>query len=57
MKIIILKLIKWTIYKMSEYTPPKIKNSDNNYHVAKSALAVNEFINFLSNETQNTKQD
>ena len=42
---------------MSEYTPPNIKHSDNNYHVAKSALSIDEFIKFLEDETKNAKQD
>lgn len=42
MKKIILKIIEWAIYRMSEYTPPEVKHSEKNYKVAKAALAVRE---------------
>jgi hypothetical protein len=42
MKCIILRVIEWTLYRMSEYTPPEIKYSERNCRVAKAAIAVRE---------------
>ena len=47
MKKLILKVIEWAIYRMSEYTPPEVKYSERNYRVAKAALAVGELRELL----------
>jgi hypothetical protein len=42
MKRLILKVIEWTVCRMSEHTPPEVNYSERNYRVAKAALAVSE---------------
>ena len=46
-KISILKIAAQLVYKCSEYTPPKVKESKLNTEVAKTALAIGTLVKYL----------
>lgn len=47
MRILILKFIKQVIYRFSEHTPPEVKFSKRNLHIACINRDIDEFIKFL----------
>lgn len=46
-KIAILKIAQQLVYKCSEHTPPKVKQSKLNTEIAKAALAIDGVVKHL----------
>lgn len=50
-KIFLLKIAAQLVYRCSEYTPPKVKESKVNTEVAKAAIGIEGLVKYLRSTT------
>ena len=47
MKLLLAKIARWFVFRASEYTPPEVKYSHQNYLVGNASSAIDKLIDHL----------